>query len=63
MTRYDLWDRDATVDGDGENLLIAGLERDFMRKVSVAVTYERGWIDATPDAPEHGVVVHAQAGF
>lgn len=63
VSRYDHWDPDTSAQGDEENLLVAGLERDFMKKVSVAVTYERSWLDVAPDAPEHGVVVHAQAGF
>ncbi|MFN7143980.1 MAG: hypothetical protein ACK4YP_09405 [Myxococcota bacterium] len=63
IARYDHWDPDTATAGDGENLLIAGLEKDFLEKVSVAVTYEREWVDSTPDVPAHGVVVHAQAGF
>jgi hypothetical protein len=61
--RYDHWDPDMATDDDGETLLIGGVEKDFLEKVAVAVTYERSWADATPEAPEHGIVVHMQAGF
>ncbi|MDP2309876.1 MAG: hypothetical protein Q8P18_27910 [Pseudomonadota bacterium] len=61
--RYDHWDPDMATDDDATTSLIAGVEKDFLEKVAVAVTYERSWDDATPDVPEHGIVVHMQAGF
>jgi hypothetical protein len=63
VARYDHWDPDTNTDDDATTILIAGVEKDFLEKVAVAVTYERTWLDATPDAPTHGIVVHAQAGF
>ncbi len=63
IARYDHWDPDTNAQDDGENTLIAGIDKDFLEKVSVAITYERSWIDGAMDAAEHGIVVHTQAGF
>ena len=63
VVRYDHWDPDTQADDDAGTTLIAGLQKEFIEKVAVAVTYERSWDDVAPDAPTHGVVVHAQAGF
>ncbi len=63
VARYDHFDPDTATADDGTTLLIGGVEKDFLDKVAVAVTYEREWGDATPEAPEHGLVVHMQAGF
>ncbi|MDP2311991.1 MAG: hypothetical protein Q8P41_03735 [Pseudomonadota bacterium] len=61
--RYDHWDPDGATDDDATTALIGGVEKDFLDKVAVAVTYERSWADAMPQAAEHGIVVHMQAGF
>ena len=63
IARYDHWDPDTDAGDDGENLLIAGIDRDFMDKVSLALTYEREWVDGAADAATHGIVLHGQAGF
>lgn len=63
VARYDHFDPDSSVDDDGNTLLIAGVSRDWAEKVSTSVTYERGWTDAAPDAPRHGVFVRLQAGW
>jgi hypothetical protein len=61
--RFDHWDPNTSARDDGENLLIAGLDKDFSDRISVALTYEREWVDGAAGAATHGVVVHTQAGF
>ena len=63
VIRYDSFDADTSSKKDSSNMLIAGLEHHFLDKVAVAVTYERSWNDALPDAPAHGVAVRMLAGF
>jgi len=61
--RYDYWDPNTDADLDASTTIIAGVSRDFARKVSAATTYERETAEAASDTPSHGVFIHAQAGF
>jgi hypothetical protein len=63
IARYDVWDPDSDTMDDGQSKIIAGASHDFLKKVSVALTYERTTLEAEPDAPEHGIFVRMQAGF
>ena len=63
IARYDHWDPNADADGDAETMIRAGVSRDFLKKVSGAVIYERTTLESAKDAPEHGVFVRMQAGF
>ena len=63
IARYDHWDPDSDTDGDAETTIRAGVSRDFLKKVSGALTYERTTLEAAKDTPEHGVFVRMQAGF
>jgi hypothetical protein len=63
VARYDHWDPDTSADNDGETRILAGLDKDFFDKVSLAVMYERSWVEGAEDSAEHGIVVHGQAGF
>jgi hypothetical protein len=63
VARYDRWDADGSVTGDALHALVGGVEKDFTEKVSVAVTYERSWVESAPDAPGHGMFARMQAGF
>lgn len=61
--RYDHFDPDGSADTDANTALIAGVSHDWAEKVSTAVTYERAWTEAAPDAATHGVFVRMQAGW
>ena len=63
VARYDHYDPDTATPDDANTLLVAGVSRDWLDKVSTAVTYERAWKDAAPEAPTHGVFVRVQAGW
>jgi hypothetical protein len=63
IARFDVWDPDADTMNDDRRKIIAGVSHDFLKKVSAALTYERTTQEAEPDAPEHGIFVHMQAGF
>ncbi len=63
VARFDHYDPDTATADDANTLLLAGVSRDWAPKVSTAVTYERAWTEAAPDAPEHGVFVRMQAGW
>ena len=63
IARYDHWDPNADADGDSETTIRAGVSRDFLKKVSGALTYERTTVESDKDTPEHGVFLRMQAGF
>lgn len=63
IVRYDHWDPDADTDKDGTNRIVGGLSHDFVKRTSLALTYERTTLEALPDDPIHGVFVKGQAGF
>lgn len=63
VVRYDHFDPDGDVADDAADRVVAGVGHDFMKKVSLAVTYERAWAEVAPDAPTHGVFLKGQAGF
>jgi hypothetical protein len=63
VARYDHFDPDSAATGDGTDLLVAGVGRDFMDKVSVALTYEQTTLESAPTKPASGIFVHAQAGW
>ena len=63
VLRYDEWDPDTSAAGDAQRALIAGVDKNFMEKVSLALTYERSWTEGTESLPVHGIALHAQAGF
>lgn len=63
VVRYDQFDPDADSTDDANTLLIGGVTRDWAEKVSTAITYERGWSEAAPETPTHGVFVRVQAGW
>lgn len=62
ILRYDHWDPDTDAPGDAQDFVVAGVGHDFMKKVSLGVTYERGMLEGV-DAATHGVFVKGQAGF
>jgi hypothetical protein len=61
--RYDHFDPTSGTDGDEHNLLIAGLDKDFMEKLSLALTYERNWYGTDQDGATQMIALHGQAGF
>ena len=63
LLRYDRFDPGLGTDGNATTTMIAGLTRDFLEKVSAAVTYERATPEADPDAVSQGVFVRIQAGL
>ncbi|MSQ02303.1 MAG: hypothetical protein EXR71_10510 [Myxococcales bacterium] len=63
VLRYDHFDPDTEVEADGHDRVYAGLSHDFADKVSLAFLYQRTMPEADGAAVEHGVGMHAQAGF
>jgi hypothetical protein len=63
ILRYDHFDPNGEIDGDGVDKLIGGVSHTFAHQVSGALTYERVTDEATPDTPAHGMYVRWQAGF
>jgi len=63
LARYDHWDPDGETDEDAQTTIRTGITRDFLKKVSGALTYERTTTEAALDVPEHGVYIRMQAGF
>lgn len=63
LARYDHWDPDGETEQDAETTIRTGITRDFLKKVSGALTYERTTTQAALDVPDHGVYIRMQAGF
>jgi hypothetical protein len=63
VARYEHWDADTAASGDAWDSVIAGVEKDFLEKVSLGVMYERKWTEGAADTPTHGVFARAQAGW
>ena len=63
IARYDHWDPDSDTAGDAEATIRAGVARDFLKKVSAGLTYERTTLESAKDQPEHGVFLRMQVGF
>lgn len=62
LGRLDLWDPDTDTDDDASTRIIAGVTRDFAKKVSAGLLYERTALQGI-DEPDHGVFARMQAGF
>jgi hypothetical protein len=63
VVRYDSWDPDTETDDDAHTMLRAGLTKDFVKKVSGGLIYERTTLEADEDNPSQGVFLRMQAGF
>lgn len=63
LARYDHFDPDADTAKDASDRIVAGVTHDFVKKTSIALTYERTTAEAAPDDPMHGVFVKSQFGF
>lgn len=63
VARYDHFDPDTGTAKDGNDVLVAGIGRDFMEKVSVAATFEQTTPEASASTPARGVFLRAQAGW
>ncbi|MFZ5479334.1 MAG: hypothetical protein ACOZNI_21390 [Myxococcota bacterium] len=63
VVRYDHFDPDTGASGDSGDRILAGVEKDFLEKVSLGLMYERGWAEGAADTPSHGVFLRAQAGY
>jgi len=69
MLRYDVYDPNTDVDNDDTAKLYAGFTRDFAKKISAGLLYERATSHAVDGAGavtevlSHGVFIKMQAGF
>ena len=69
MLRYDVYDPNTDADNDDSAKLYAGFTRDFTKKISAGLLYERQTSKSTDDAGavsdevSHGVFIKMQAGF
>ena len=62
LVRLDQWDPNTDTDDDGVLRVLAGVTKDFTKKVNAGLLYERSQQE-NQDDPEHGVFVRMQAGF
>jgi len=63
VLRYDHWDPDTASELDSSNKLIAGLSKDFEKKISAALLWEQETPEDTAAATSQGVFIRSQAGF
>jgi len=63
IVRYDHWDPDTDTADDASTTIIAGVSKDFAKKISTALTYERQTEEVAIDTPSHGVFIRTQTGF
>jgi hypothetical protein len=58
VLRYDDWDADTSIDDDNVRYALAGVSRDFEKRLSAGVMYKRNL-----ELKSHGLHIHTRVGF
>ena len=62
LLRLDQWDPNTDTGDDGVRRVLAGVTKNFAKKIDAGLLYERSQQESQDD-PQHGVFVRVQAGF